>query len=146
MNSAQHVPVKIKKLRDDAIIPKYGRIGDAGFDFYSREEWILQPGEQHVFETGIAMAIPEGTVGLVWDRSGMAAKNGVKTMAGVLDHTYRGEIGLVLVNVTKKPYEVKKGDRIAQMLIQPILTADIEVVEDLDETIRSTGRFGSSGR
>lgn len=142
----QTVPVRIKKVRDDAIVPRYGRPGDAGFDFYSREDVILQPQEQHIFETGIAMAIPEGTVGLVWDRSGMAAKNGVKTMAGVLDHTFRGEIGLVLVNVTKKPYEVKKGDRIAQMLIQPIYTAEISVVDELDSTVRSDGRFGSSGR
>jgi dUTP pyrophosphatase len=136
----------VKKLKDDAQLPAYGRPGDAGMDLFSCEEFTLQPDEQHIFKTGIAIAIPEGYVGLVWDRSGMAAKNGVKTMAGVIDHTYRGELGIVLINLAQKPYEVKKGDRIAQLLIQPIITADIREVEEIDETQRGLGGFGSSGR
>jgi dUTP pyrophosphatase len=115
-------------------------------DLASREDKTLQQGEQHLFKLGFAMAIPEGTVALVWDRSGMAAKHGIKTMAGVIDCTYRGEVGVVLVNVRKEPYGVKKGDRIAQMLIQPVHTASIEVVEELSETVRGDGGFGSSGR
>ena len=138
--------ILIKKLYDNVQIPAYARPGDAGFDLFSRENWMLEPGEQHIFKLGFCIAIPEETVGLIWDRSGMAAKNGVKTMAGVLDHTYRGELGVVLVNVTKKPHEVKCGDRIAQLLLQPILTVDVHVVDELDETQRGLGGFGSSGR
>jgi dUTP pyrophosphatase len=140
------VSVKFKKLSDDVTLPSYGRPGDAGLDVFSREDKTLVPGEQHIFKTGFALAVPPGFVSLIWDRSGMAAKNGVKTMAGVLDHTYRGEVGVVLMNLTQKPYEVKAGDRIAQMLIQPVHTAEIEVVDDLEESHRGAGAWGSSGR
>jgi dUTP pyrophosphatase len=138
--------VKVKRLRDDAHIPKYIRPGDAAFDLYSTEDWVLQPNEQHVFFIGVAMAIPDGHVGLIWDRSSMGVKYGIKVLGGVIDHTYRGDIGVCLVNVTKIPHEVKKGDRIAQMLIQQVFTAEILEVENLDETARGEGRFGSSGR
>jgi dUTP pyrophosphatase len=138
--------LRIRKLRDDAQIPVYKRPGDAAFDLFSTEDWVLQPQEQHIFFIGIAMAIPEGHVGLIWDRSGMGAKHGIKTLGGVIDHTYRGEIGVGLINLTKVPYEIKKGDRIAQMLIQEVITADIREVENLDETQRGLGAFGSSGR
>lgn len=138
--------VRIKKLRDDAQIPLYKRPGDAAFDLFSAEDWTLVPNEQHIFKIGIAMAIPEGHVGLIWDRSGMGAVHGIKTLGGVIDHTYRGEIGVGLINLTKGPYEVKKGDRIAQMLIQEVITAEIHEVEDLDETQRGLGGFGSSGK
>jgi dUTP pyrophosphatase len=138
--------VRIKRLREDAQIPLYKRPGDAAFDLFSCEDWVLQPNEQHIFQIGIAMGIAEGYVGLIWDRSGLGAKHGIKVLGGVIDHTYRGEIGVGLINVTKVPYEVKKGDRIAQMLIQPVYTAEIHEVEDLDETQRGLGGFGSSGR
>jgi dUTP pyrophosphatase len=140
------IPIKVKKLRDDAIIPAYGRPGDAGMDLYSVDDATLAPNEQKIIKTGVAIAIPEGTVALFWDRSGMAAKNGVKTMAGVIDCTYRGELGVVLMNLRSTSYEVKKGDRIAQMLVQPIYTAEVHVVDELDETQRGLGSFGSSGR
>lgn len=138
--------VQIKRLEPTAQLPKYGRPGDAGLDIHSHETHILKPNERKVFKTGFAIAIPEGTVGLVWDRSGMAAKHGIKTMAGVLDHTYRGELGVVLLNTTEEPYEVRQGDRIAQLLVQPIHTAEVEEVPELSETVRGAGRFGSSGR
>jgi len=141
-----NIPVKIKKLHPDALLPKYGRTGDAGLDLHANETVILPPGEQRMVSTGIALAIPAGTVGLVWDRSGMAAKNGVKTMAGVLDHTYRGELKVVLINLRTTPYEVKQGDRVAQLLVQPVHTAEVQEVEELDDTIRGEGGFGSSGR
>jgi dUTP pyrophosphatase len=143
MNS---IPVKIKKLHDDVQVPSYGRPGDAGLDIYSREDKVLIPGEQHVFKTGFSLAPPPGCVSLIWDRSGMAAKNGVKVMGGVIEHSFRGEYGVVLINLTRTPYEVKKGDRIAQLLIQPIYTAELEVVEQLDDTHRGAGAWGSSGR
>lgn len=140
------VPLKIKRLHPDVVLPSYGRPGDAGLDLVSREDKLMQPGERHVFKLGFAMAIPEGCVALVWDRSGMAAKHGMKSMAGVVDHTYRGEMGVVLVNLSGGPYEVKRGDRIAQMLIQPIHTAQVEAVEELPDSVRGDGAYGSSGR
>lgn len=140
------LPLAIKLLHPDAIAPSYGRLGDAGLDLYACEDTVLLPGEQRVVKTGIALAIPAGAVGLVWDRSGMAAKNGVKTMAGVIDATYRGELGVVMISLRDLAYEIKKGDRIAQLLVQPIFTADISIVDDLDATHRGIDGFGSSGR
>jgi len=144
MNST--IPVKVKRLHPDAQLPKYGRPGDAGLDLCALEDCVLAPNNQQVIKTGIAVALPEGTVGLVWDRSGMAAKNGVKTMGGVIDHAYRGEIGVVMMNLRTTPYAIKKGDRVAQLLVQPIHAAEIHEVEELDETQRGLGGFGSSGR
>lgn len=138
--------VKIKPLHDDVQIPKYGRPGDAGLDLFSREDVTLHPNQQHIFKVGFNVAIPEGHVGLIWDRSGMAGKNGVKTMGGVLDSNFRGEIGVVMMNLTNNPYDVKKGDKIAQLLIQPIVAARVEVVDELDDTPRGADGFGSSGR
>jgi len=138
--------IHIKRLVNDAILPKYGRDGDAGLDLYTTEEKLLQPGERYMFSTGIAFAIPKGTVGLIWDRSGLAGKHGLTALGGVLDHTYRGEIKVVLLNTSVDTYHVKKGDRIAQLLIQPIHTVTVVEKEVIDETVRSDGGFGSSGR
>lgn len=140
------IPMQLRKLAENVKLPAYKRPGDAGLDLYSREDHVLQPGEQHVFKLGFAMAIPEGTVALIWDRSGLAAKHGVTTLAGVIDHTYRGEVGVVLMNASRQAYEVKSGDRIAQMLVQHVHTADIREVDELPETVRGEGGFGSSGR
>jgi len=138
--------VRIKRLHPDALVPKYGRPGDAGLDLHALVDVTVAAGERVLVPTGIALAIPVGTVGLVWDRSGMAAKHGMKTMAGVLDHTYRGELKIVLLNTTGAAYEIKKGDRIAQLLIQPIITTEVIEVAELEETVRGDGNFGSSGR
>jgi len=136
----------IKKLHPDAIIPKYIREGDAAFDLYSNETIIIPPNERRLISTGIMMAIPSGHVGLIWDRSGLAAKNGIKTMGGVIDHTYRGEVKVILHNLSLENFQVEKGLRIAQMLIQPVVTEKIEEVQDLEtNTTRGTSGFGSSG-
>lgn len=138
--------IKIKKLSPDAIVPKYISEGDAAFDLYANENTTIPPQERRLISTGIMMVIPPGHVGLIWDRSGLAAKNGIKTMGGVIDHTYRGEVKVVLHNLSNEPFPVEKGLRIAQMLIQPVVTEKIEEVEDLDiNTPRGTGGFGSSG-
>ena len=91
------------------------------------------------------MELPEGYVALVWDKSGLALNNGIKTMAGVIDSCYRGEIGIVLVNLNNQDYKIKKGQKISQILIQKVETAEIEVAEKLSETKRSEGGFGSTG-
>ncbi len=140
------VKIKIKKLYEDAIVPKYATEGDAGLDVYSRENYILKAGERHVFSTGISSEIPTGIVALLWDKSGLAAKNGLTVLGGVIDSGYRGEWMVVLLNSSKEDYQVKKGDKIAQALIQPVETAEIEVAKELTETKRGAGGFGSTGR
>ncbi len=137
--------IKIKKLRPDAIVPKYANPGDAGMDLYSVEDLILKSGERAGIKTGISAELPEGYVTLVWDKSGNALKSGIKTMAGVCDSGYRGEYIIVLINLSGKDFEIKKGQKIAQMLIQKIETPKVEVVEELSSTERGVGGFGSTG-
>lgn len=140
------IPVQIKRLRPGIILPAYKHPGDAGLDIYSPESFVLQPGERRMVPTGWSLALPEGYVALIWDRSGIAAKNGITNLAGVIEWSYRGEYGVVLLNTSAEPYEVKAGDRIAQLLIQPIATAELQEVEELPPSIRGEGGFGSSGR
>lgn len=137
--------VFVKKIDDDVQLPNYAHQDDAAMDLRSNEEVELAPMEKKIIKTGIMMAIPEGHVGLIWDRSGLAAKYSITTMAGVIDAGYRGEIGVVLINLGKESFKIEKGERIAQMLIQPIVTAHIVEVENLDETTRGEGGFGSTG-
>jgi dUTP pyrophosphatase len=141
-----YLKIYCKKLSGTAQLPKYGRDGDAGLDLHSNQSAVLDPNSRQLIKTGIAMAIPKGYVGLVWDRGGMAAKKGITTMAGVVDSNYRGEVGVVLLNTTNEPYVITAGDRIAQMLIQPVVNAVLEQVEELDETNRGAGAYGSSGK
>jgi len=137
--------IKIKKLAKDAIPPKYFREGDAGMDLYANENVIIPPQERKLVSTGIAMALPFGYAGLIWDRSGMAANHGIKSMGGVIDANYRGEIKVVLHNLSAQPFQVEKGMRIAQMLIQPVEQKEMVEVQELDETERGKGAFGSTG-
>lgn len=138
--------IKIKKLDQNVSLPSYAKLGDAGLDLRSNEDKVLLPGERYCFKTGLAFEIPEGFVGLVWDRSGMALKEGLKTMAGVVDSGYRGEIGIVALNTSDTEIKVEKGDRIAQILIQPVMRAEIEEIEELSESERGEGGFGGSGK
>lgn len=137
--------VKFQKISESAIIPYYARSGDAGMDIFSDEEVVLEAGERKKIKTGIKMELPEGYVGLIWDKSGVAFNDGVKTMAGVCDSSYRGEILIVLVNLGKNSYKIKKGQKIAQMLIQKVEKADIELVDMMSETSRGEDGFGSTG-
>lgn len=137
--------IKIKKLSTDAILPKYAHPNDAGMDFYANETTVLQPNERKLISTGISMAIPEGYVGLLWDKSGIASKYGIKTMAGVIDSGYRGEIKILVHNLSNTSYTFEKGKKVAQMLIQPIEQKKLVEVEDLEDTNRGKGGFGSTG-
>ena len=112
--------IKIQRIDKSLEELKYSHSGDAAFDLRSREEFVLRIGEKKVVPTGIKMSIPEGYAGLIWDRSGLAAKNGIHCMAGVIDSGYRGEIGVVLINHGNIDFKVEKGMRIAQMLIQKV--------------------------
>ena len=137
--------IKIKKLHPDAIVPQYAHPGDAGMDLYSVEEdFVLRPGERKMIGTGIAMELPEGYVALLWDKSGVGSK-GIKRLGGVIDCHYRGEYKVVLVNLSNEYYEIKKGQKIVQVLIQKVENPEIEVVNELSDTSRGEGGFGSTG-
>lgn len=138
--------VRIKLLKPDAKIPAYGRQGDAGLDLVSCEDFTLEPGQRHLFKLGFAMEILEGTVALVWDRGGMATNHGIHSMAGVIDSNYRGEVSVVLLNTSDQAYQIKKGDKIAQMLIQKFTQADFEQVDELSDSERGTKGWFSSGK
>jgi len=139
------IKIKIKKLTPEAKIPAYAHEGDAGMDLFScGEDFILKPKYRKLIGTGISIELPPGFVALIWDKSGIA-NNGIKTMGGVIEHTYRGEYKVILANLSSKNYEIKKGQKIAQVLIQKVETAEIEEVSSLSESVRGDKAFGSSG-
>ncbi len=138
--------IKIKKLKEDAILPRYAHPGDAGMDLFSNEEFLLRAGERHLYKTGISMELPSGYVSLVWDKSSLPYHHGIKSMGGVIDATYRGEYGVILFNTSQEDYLIKKGDKIAQVLIQKVEEAEIKEVSELSETSRGGGGYGSTGR
>jgi len=137
--------IKVKRLGETRL-PSYAHEGDAGMDFYSTEDVVLKPGQRHAFATKIAMEIPKGYVGLVWDKSGLSKNSGLKNLGGVVDSTYRGEVIITLVNLGQEEYHVKKGDKIAQMLIQHVEHAAIEESGELEGSVRGHSGFGSTGR
>ena len=141
--------VKIKKLNSKAMLPTYGSEYSAGADLYAcmEETVTIQPGETVLIKTGLAMAIPEGYAGLIYARSGLATKKGLApaNKVGVVDADYRGEVMVPLHNHSRVAVEVEHGERIAQMVIPPFLTAEYMLAEELDETERGEGGFGSTG-
>lgn len=137
--------LKVKKMSPDAKLPLYGHKGDAGMDLFSSSEYVLQKGEVYAVPTGVKVEIPMGYVGLIWDKSGVSLK-GVHRLAGVVDAGYRGEIKVVMVNLSQDPFVIDKGMKIAQLLIQPIVEVDVVEVEDLEDSSRGEGGFGSTGK
>lgn len=129
-------------------VPKYAQPGDAGADLRSSQAIVIQPGERATVSTGMAIALPAGYVGLVHSRSGLAAKNGIMVLnsPGTIDAGYRGEIKVTLLNTDKsQPFEIKVGDRIAQLLVQQVEQARFIQVEFLPDSNRGDGGFGSTG-
>lgn len=137
--------ILVKKLSLEAKLPSYAHPGDAGMDLFAAEDYQINPGERQNCRTGIAVQIPEEYAGLIWDKSGIAFKNGMKIMGGVIDSGYRGEVGVVMFNLSKEAYTIKKGDKVAQMLIQKIESPEILETNNLNETARGSGAFGSTG-
>jgi dUTP pyrophosphatase len=135
------------EISDLDLLPSYANIGDAGADLRSSGEYLIRAGERALVKTGLKIALPIGYVALVHPRSGLALKHGITVLntPGTIDSGYRGEIGVILYNSSDLPFDVRKGDRIAQMVIQKYETANFSVVESLDETDRGEGGFGSSG-
>ena len=136
--------IKIQKM-NGMQIPRYAHKGDAGFDLYAAEDCVLEPMESRLVPTGIKIEIPDGYVGLVWDRSGLAAKHSLHNLAGVIDSHYRGEVKIVVINLGKESFKIDKGMRIAQMLIQPVVNSEIVEADSLSETKRGEKGFGSTG-
>lgn len=140
--------VKIKKVVDDAKIPFYAHDGDAGMDIYSSVEEFILPGETKLVKTGISIELPRNTEAQIRPRSGLALKHSITVLnsPGTIDEGYRGEIGVILINHGKEKFIVEKHMRIAQMVIKPVIRAEIqEVTIELSETERAQGGFGSSG-
>lgn len=137
--------LKVKRVRPEALLPSYAHPGDAGLDIRAAAAAQIPSGERMAIPTGLAFELPAGTVGLVWDKSGRALKDGLKTMAGVIDEGYRGEFLVVLANLSDQTVNIEIGDKIAQLLIQPIVQAEIEEVTEVGDTSRGGGGFGSTG-
>lgn len=139
--------VKFRKTDPSATLPSYAHPGDAGMDLCSIEELVIPRGERRLVRTGLAMRLPPGYEAQVRPRSGLALKKGVTVLnsPGTIDEGYRGEIGVILVNLGEDPFEVRKGDRIAQMVVAPCTRVEIVLVSELDSTERGIGGFGSTG-
>ena len=139
--------LRFKKLRPDAILPSYAHPSDAGMDVRSVEDLTIAPGKRALVPTGLVMLLPPGYEAQVRPRSGLALKSGVTvlTTPGTIDSGYRGEVGVILANFGETDFSVKKGDKIAQIVIAPVTQPTIEETDVVDETDRGAGGFGSTG-
>ena len=141
--------VEFKKVDTHAGVPKYAHPGDAGCDLESMVDLVLEPGARALVPTGVAVSIPEGYAGFLQPRSGLAANHGISIVntPGLIDSHYRGEIRVILGNLDPRtPFEVRRGDKICQLVFQKVERAEFVEVEELDETGRGQGGFGSTGR
>lgn len=141
------IHVQIQKLRPHAVVPEYAHSGDAGVDLYAAEDHVLKPDERVLAPTGIAVAIPDGHEGQVRPKSGLALKQGLSVVntPGTVDAGYRGEVGVILINLGQETVEIRRGQKIAQMVFAKVERASFEVVEKLGDTSRGAGGFGSTG-
>ena len=138
--------INVKKLSENAIIPTQGTKFAAGYDLYATEDAVVAYGTRKLIKTNISMEITPGYYGRIAPRSGLAYKSGIDVLAGVIDSDYRGDIGVILYNTDNNiDFEIKKGDRIAQIIFEACYTATLNTVENLDNTLRQAGGFGSTG-
>lgn len=139
--------LKVKRINPEAILPQYAHPGDAGLDLFSCEHAELQPGSSKVIKTGIVIELPKGTEAQVRPRSGLAAKHALTVLntPGTIDEGYRGEVGVILINHGKENFVVEKGMKIAQMVIKPVLCVEVQETQELTDTKRGSGGFGSTG-
>jgi dUTP pyrophosphatase len=149
MHSSSEVPVRVKRLPhgQGLDLPVYATNGAAGMDVVAAEDITIAPGARHAVATGLALAIPPGFEIQVRPRSGLALKHGitVPNTPGTIDSDYRGELKVILINLGADPFEVRRGDRVAQLVMAPVTRASWLAVEELDETARGEGGFGSTG-
>ena len=137
--------LKVKKLRNDARIPTRAHKEDAGIDLYACGEHILAPHQTLMVPVGVAFEIEEGYVGLIWDKSSIGS-NSVKTLGGVIDAGYRGEVAVMVHNLSEVSYTFLHGHKVAQLLVQKVELWDVEEVSELAESVRGKGGFGSTGK
>lgn len=148
MNPPTLAPIRVKRLDPGLPLPMRAHEGDAGADLYAAEDVTLQPGERALVGTGIAIALPIGTVGLIHPRSGLAAKHGLTVVnaPGTVDAEYRGELKVCLLNTDlREPIEITRGMRIAQLVVQRVELVEFAEVDELDDTARGAGGYGSTG-
>ncbi len=141
------VQLKVKRLGPAATIPARARPGDAGLDLYSAVDLEIAPGETRLVGTGLAIELPPGTEAQVRPRSGLALKHSVTVLnsPGTIDEGYRGEVGVILINHGRTLFEVRRGMKVAQLVVQPTLEVEVVAVDALSDTPRGTGGFGSTG-
>lgn len=138
--------IKFKKLNEKAKAPERADQGAAGYDLFSSVRMQVEPKTWALVDTGIALEIPDNQVGLIWPRSGLALKKGLDVFAGVIDSSYRGSVGVILYNASYNIYFIEPGDKIAQIIFQHYQVHEIVEVDELSETKRSEGGFGSTGK
>jgi dUTP pyrophosphatase len=137
--------IKIKKLHPSAKLPSYAHPGDVGLDMYALETKTVKPGERQFFNVGFALEFPEGYAAIVKDK-GSISKNGLHAIGGVFDAGFRGEYNVLLVNLGSESYTVEAGHKVAQLVIVPIVRAELVEVEELEGSARGQGQFGSTGK
>jgi dUTP pyrophosphatase len=139
--------LKVKKLSADAAAPRYAHPGDAGLDVLAAERVEIPAGESRMVKTGLSIELPPDTEAQIRPRSGLALKHGVTVLnsPGTIDEGYRGEVGVILINHGRDPFVVEAGMKIAQMVVQPVIRVDVREVEELSDTRRGEGGFGSTG-
>jgi len=140
--------IPLLKLDLNLPTPAHAHPGDGGVDLYARADTLLEPGGREMVPTGVAVAIPEGFAGLVTPRSGLAVKHGVGIVnsPGLVDSGYRGELTILLVNHGDSPFKILRGDRIGQLVVVPVADQEFEIVDELPDSVRGEGGFGSTGR
>ncbi|MEY3470997.1 MAG: hypothetical protein RLZZ223_347 [Candidatus Parcubacteria bacterium] len=137
--------IKFQKINPEVKLPSYSYDTDAGMDLYALEEVIFQPGEQRIIPTGLAIDLPKGYAALFWDKSSIASQKLLKSLGGVIDSGYSGEMKIILINLSNQVQIIQKGAKFIQLLIQKIEHAQIEVVDELVSSGRGKGGFGSTG-
>ncbi len=142
------VKIKIQKIRENAIIPKYAHKGDVGMDLYSTISVRIKPGHRALIPSGLKIALPKGYESQIRPKSGLALKEGVTVLnsPGTIEAEYRGEYGIVLINHSSKDVLVEEGQKVAQLVVKKVETVTVGVVESLDKTARGAGGFGSTGK
>ena len=139
--------MRIKRVHEKSILPRYSHPGDAGMDLFSVEDKVIKPGERTIVGTGLQVEVPEGFELQLRPRSGLAIKKGITLVntPGTVDAGYRGEIGLIMINHSKEDFEIKQGDRIAQAVLTRFETAEMEETQELSDSSRGVSGFGSTG-
>jgi len=138
--------IKIKRLHPEAKLPQYAHPGDVGMDLFSLDDYTLKPGERKVFSIGFALEFETGYAAIVKDKGSLSKNAGIHTMGGVFDAGFRGEYQIQLINLGQEKYNIEKGDKIAQLIIYPVVIAELVETEKLSESSRGAGAFGSTGK